>query len=196
MDKDTIRTFIAIRLPAAATAVLADVAQQMAADLPRRAVRWVRPEQIHLTLTFLGDTAVSQVTAVAQMLDAACRDVAPFSLHLGKTGCFPHRRRPRVVWAGLDGDEAALAQLHGLQAAIKTKLVPLGWKREKRPFRPHLTLGRIKDRQKASRLRWDVAVEPVNVPVTAVDLVQSTLTPAGAVYRQLHTSRLGNQAVI
>jgi len=158
----TIRAFIAIDLPPVVKAALGDVTATLGRGLPRGAVRWVRPEQMHLTRPL-------------------------FTLRLAEAGCFPNTRRPRVVWVGLGGDEAALGSL---VAALEAALRPLGWPPEDRPFRAHLTLGRVKDVHAALGIDWSAVVPPLELPVIAIHLIESQLRPDGAVYTVRHTSTL------
>jgi RNA 2',3'-cyclic 3'-phosphodiesterase len=183
----TIRAFIAIHLPENVKQELGRVNDQLAALAPAGSVRWVRPELIHLTLRFLGDTAVAQLPRLAAALDQAAAQHAPCTLRLGRVGCFPNCRRPRVIWAGLQGD---LAQVTALKQALDGALAPLGWEAEDRPFAPHLTLGRVSDGRKTQGVAWEARVEALEVPVTAVHLLESQLTPRGPIYTVRHTSRL------
>lgn len=176
---ETIRLFIAIDLPEMVKDVLAETAVQMSKNMPNRAVRWVGREQMHLTLRFLGDTAVSQLPDLQQELGQLAARQRPFALRLNGVGAFPNPKRPRVVWAGLAGD---LAPLQTMQAALEDRVVALGWVREQRPFSPHLTLGRVKDAGQVRGLNWNVKLEAVGFGVTAVQLVQSELRPSGAIY--------------
>ncbi len=184
----TKRMFIAITLPAAARAELGHVAALLARQVPGRSVRWVKPDLIHLTLRFLGDTAVSQLPLITHALDQAAAKHAPFSLRLNALGCFPNRKRPRVIWVGLDGE---MAPARALKRGIDEVLQPMGWARENRPFRAHLTLGRVKDGRKLRGIEWESVVEKVLVPVTAVHLIESQLRSGGPVYTVRHTSDLG-----
>ena len=104
----TIRAFVAVDLPEEARAALGEVGAALAGWVARGAVKWVRPELMHLTLRFLGDTPFDRRPAVQAALDAVAAAHVPFDLHLTGVGCFPNPRRPRVVWVGLGGDEAAL----------------------------------------------------------------------------------------
>ena len=188
----TIRAFIAIDLPPAVKAALADVAATLAGRVPRgavgtAAVRWVRPEQMHLTLRFLGDTPTDKLPHLAAALDALAAGHAPFTMHLTNVGCFPNARRPRVVWVGLGGEEAKLL---ALVTALEAALRPLGWPPEDKPFRAHLTLGRVKDERAAQGIDWAAAVPPLTVPVVAMHLIESQLRPDGSVYTVRHTSTL------
>jgi 2'-5' RNA ligase len=150
-------------------------------------MRWVKPEQMHLTLRFLGDTAVSQLPDLQNQLSQLTSQHSFFRLHLNGMGAFPNRRRPRVVWAGLDGD---LTKLEKMQTELEDRIAALGWSREKRPFSPHVTLGRVKDARQVQALNWDVDLAKMEFGVTAVRLVQSELRPSGAVYTVRHQAWL------
>ena len=191
----TLRTFIAIDLPPNVKAALADVAATLGGRVSRgalgtAAVRWVRPEQMHLTLRFLGDTPAGKLPALADALDTLAAGHAPFTLRLTDVGCFPNTRRPRVVWVGLGGEEQKLL---AMVAALEAALRPLGWPAEDRPFRAHLTLGRVKDVQAAQGIDWTTTVPALTVPVAAVHLIESQLRPEGSVYTVRHTSALATQ---
>ena len=182
----TIRAFIAIHLPSEVQAALGRVAATLSEGLPRGAVRWVRPELMHLTLHFLGDTDVGRLPAIGRAMDDAVAGRAPFTLTLDGLGCFPNPRRPRVVWAGLAGD---MAQLLALKAALDEQLAALGWPPEDKPFRAHLTLGRVKDERAAQALSLTTPLPQPAVPVAAIHLMESQLRPEGPVYTVRHGSR-------
>ena len=186
-----IRAFIAIELPAAARLALAQASQQLARQLPAGSVRWVKPERMHLTLRFLGDTAVTQLPALAAQLDELAARHAPFNLRLDKLGCFPHCKRPRVIWAGLTGNVAALSTL---KQDLDARLVSLGWEEEERPFQAHLTLGRVKNSRAVSQVKWGIEMEKAEMGVTAVHLIESQLQRSGPIYTIRHTSHLSAQS--
>jgi 2'-5' RNA ligase len=143
---------------------------------------------MHLTLRFLGDTSLDMLPRLAGRLDEVAASRRPFELRLGQLGCFPNRRRPRVIWVGA-GDEAG--QASALAAAVEASVVALGWPPESKGFQPHLTIGRVKEGHGLEGLPLDTAVEPVRVPVVDFHLVESQLRPAGPLYTIRHTSRLG-----
>ena len=181
---EKIRTFIAIDLP---ESVLRAIAK--AQDKLRRAgfgIRWVRPQGIHLTLKFLGDIEKDTVEKIHGAMEAAARSVSPPTLRGEGFGVFPDFRRPRVVWVGIAGD---LEVLQGLQRDLDSELNGLGFPREKRAFKGHLTLGRAKGRLDGNQLRRalqrfeDFRTEPFTAE--AVTLFQSDLRPTGAVYTKL-----------
>ena len=117
MVEKQIRMFIAIPLPTEVRAVLEQVSAALDQPLPPRAVRWVKPDLMHVTLRFLGDTAVSLIPTIITGLDRICAQQQAFYLVVGGLGCFPNRKRPRVIWTGLQGD---LAQVRALAVAVET----------------------------------------------------------------------------
>ena len=189
-----LRAFIAVELPPAAREAVEGVIRDLRAK-SGDAVRWVRPEGVHLTLKFLGDIDADSVPAISEALDRCAAPTAPFDLFLEGVGAFPNARRPRVVWVGLGG---GLEPLLGLQQSIEGELEALGYARERRAFTPHLTLGRVRDRISPAQVRalsealGVVSVAPgVKLPVKEISLMQSDLRPSGAVYTRLHSVGLG-----
>ncbi len=182
----TIRAFIAIRLTPPVEHALADITRALALTMPRDGARWVRPEQIHLTLRFLGDTPVAQLDPIRKAMDAAVTGALPFSLRLSGVGAFPDRRRPRVIWAGLDGE---INRLHSLKSALDAQLTLLGLPPEDKPFRAHLTVGRVKDQRAVEGIEWSVNVPPIELSVTAIYLIESQLRPDGPIYTERHASK-------
>lgn len=135
------RTFIAVRLPDAIRAQLALQIETLKPRLPAM-VRWVAPESLHLTLAFLGELDDVRLAAADEATAVAAREGAPFTLALTHLGTFGPARAPRVIWAGVSGDIAALGNP---QDRLATELELRGFPREDRPFSPHLTLARIKE---------------------------------------------------
>ncbi|MFO7678656.1 MAG: RNA 2',3'-cyclic phosphodiesterase [Chloroflexota bacterium] len=184
---ETIRAFIAVELPVAVKQELGLAADVLAGLVPPRSVRWVKPDLIHVTLCFLGETAVAKLPAIQQTLDETAQKHAPLTLRLNGTGCFPNARRPQVIWVGLAGDLAALA---ALKADLDDGLASLGWEKEERPFQPHLTLGRVNKGQKLAGFAAMAAVKEIAFPVTAVLLIESQLTRQGPVYTVRHVGKM------
>jgi RNA 2',3'-cyclic 3'-phosphodiesterase len=184
---DTIRAFIAIHLPEEVQEVLGAVAEELKPRVPGRAITWVKPERMHLTLRFLGDTPPSQIEALSAALDVVAAQHRPFALQLGQLGAFPTERRPRVIWVGLAGETGAAA---ALQKALDGVLVPLGWRPDSKKFSPHLTLGRVKREDERINLPWGQAVVPATFTVSEIHLMESQLRPQGPLYTVRHTSKL------
>jgi 2'-5' RNA ligase len=183
---DKWRLFIAIELPDEVLNELDDIQRGLIDQAPPRAVRWVSPKGIHLTLRFLGDTPASQVNDLEATLVHAADGYSPFKLRPEGLGAFPNMRTPRVVWVGLAGDVVALK---GLQGSVEKGVARLGFPAEEGHFHPHLTLGRLarsasKDEQRAvgqlvASAGW---MRRGDWQVDGVSLIRSQLKPDGAVY--------------
>jgi 2'-5' RNA ligase len=168
--------------------------QQAQTQDPRRLVRWLAPSQIHLTLKFLGEVPEQDQEALASGLQRSCAQMPPFELSLGGLGCFPHSRRPRVFWVGLEGDVTELATL---QAKVEHQLESWG-PAEERAFRAHITIGRVKEASTAELRALQSltsAVEPavtVRWKIREVVLFRSELHPTGAVHHRLLAAPLSS----
>ncbi len=189
---DTVRAFIAIELDELLRHKLGDLQDRLRADLPPGLVRWVRPEGMHLTLKFLGDVPAAQVPEIAQAVQQACKEHAPFECTLSGLGCFPNTARPRVVWVGIEEPSGVLAVL---QRDVDRTVSALGFEPEQRRFHPHLTLGRVKSRDREAVAALGEYVSRARVKVgtiqaNAVHLMRSDLLPGGAVYTELATAQL------
>jgi 2'-5' RNA ligase len=190
-----IRSFIAIDLPDATRQGLAAVLEQLRQS--RAGVRWVKPSSIHLTLKFLGNIQAVQVEDIALAVAQEIRDQPPITLGAAGLGAFPSRRKPRVIWIGMEGEVQRLTRI---QARVENALEPLGFVREKRAFRPHLTIGRVKDRRRLQSL-IDAMAE-LKIPefdsfdVTEIILYKSVLRPTGAIYTKLHRMPLAASASV
>ena len=191
---DTIRSFIAIALTREAKAALARLQERLQRTPAGDVARWVRHEDIHLTLKFLGDIPASQVQPIAEALQGACAEHEAFEITLAGLGCFPHDRDPRVVWVGI---EEGAGPLVGLQESIEAAMAALGHPPESRPFHPHLTLARVKrgvgrgEAAALGRTLQSIAVgDLARVPVQAVYLLRSDLRPSGPIYTPLAPAEL------
>jgi len=141
-------------------------------------VRWTRPENIHLTLKFLGDVRVEALDGMRAALGKVCAEHAPFDAALAELGAFPSARRAKILWLGVG---AGSDRLRSLAADVDDALAPLGFEREKRPYVPHLTIGRV--RGHPLNLDLPSGVEGSGFRVGRVELTESTLAAEGATYR-------------
>ena len=164
-----------------------------AAQGPPLRLRWVRPEAIHLTLRFLGQTPAAQLPAIERALATAAAATPAHTLRLQALGSFGGRR-PRVVWANLGG---AVAELEACARALNAALAGAGLPAEARELRPHLTLARVPDRAgRARRAALLAAIDdagtlpPLPIPVRELHLIQSVLSPGGARYATLARATL------
>lgn len=185
-----LRTFIAIELPVAVSRELAAIQQRLRGH--GLTLRWVKPGNIHLTLKFLGDIMPADIQEIELAMQTAAQANLPFDVTIQGLGVFPGIRRPRVLWSGLGGAPERLERLH---RSLEDALVERRIAREKRPFKGHLTLARIKgapdSRQLLSAIEAEGMFEPLPLPVSELVLFQSRLQPAGAVYTPLVRIRLG-----
>ena len=185
-----LRLFVALNFPSEIRDAIAKaVAPLRAAPYP---VRWVDPDLIHLTVKFLGDVAPERVPVIEDALREVAGAAKPFVLPLEGAGAFPTPRDPRVVWVGCEPVPA----LELLQHALEGKMQQLGFPLEGRPFRPHLTAGRVKrDAQRSAFRELESDLESVDlsaVPLMeSLDLVESKLGPRGPSYHTRIAARLG-----
>lgn len=191
-----IRAFIAAELTATLRGRIGDLQQQVKGELTRELrrrapdarIQWVRTESMHVTVKFLGDVTEDSVKDIEQALRQVARGRATFTVEVGGLGVFPGARAPRVLWLGLAGE---IDRLTALAQALDEALAELGYPRERRPFQPHLTLARIKDRGREVGQALDETgllahrMTLGTLEVTALSLMKSDLTPTGAVYTRL-----------
>lgn len=192
---EPIRTFIAIELDETTQNALSELQAQLKRERACAFVRWVAPQNIHLTLKFLGDVDAQQMPALQRAVADACVGSAPFTLTVGGISAFPHTRRPNVIWVGMGGQVEIAAYL---AREIDDACAALGFAREERPFTPHLTLGRVKrDASSIERRFIGDAVENAKVGelgefrVERVSVMESELRPGGSVYTRLAVVELG-----
>ena len=174
------RTFIAIELPSEIKAALASLQTEL-----RRAgadVSWTRPENIHLTLKFLGEVDERRIGEVEKVCVASAEEFQSFTLRLNETGVFPNARQPRILWAGLAGEIEKTVEM---RKRLDDGLSLIGFEREEKDFRPHLTIGRVKSNSKIRELlalAGASQVPALSFVVTEIVLMKSELHPAGARY--------------
>lgn len=185
-----VRAFIALSIPTKFRETVLQVQATLQAITPPEAVRWVAADGFHLTLFFLGDVTTSQIDALQTGIGKVAITVAPFSLNTADLGCFPHRRRPRVVWLGVKGE---IDPLTTLKNKIDQTVTTLGWPADRYPFRPHITLGRITKSGQAAAAGWPFT--PVDQAATWVvqdiHLMRSQFdSRRGVIYTSLYSASL------
>ncbi|MBM4142000.1 MAG: RNA 2',3'-cyclic phosphodiesterase [Lentisphaerae bacterium] len=185
-----IRAFVGVPLDDAVRRDVARLQERLKGAGAR--VGWVRGENLHVTMAFLGDVTVEQVEAAAGALAAAARASPPFRCEVKGVGVFGRPRAPRVVWAGIG---AGAENLCGLQGALAAELAQRGLPVEDRPFVPHVTMGRVRSGAGAGPLLRQIEAAAERefgfFDAGAVVLYRSRLEPAGAVYAALREVPLG-----
>ncbi len=207
MREEGFRGFVAIALPdevrSRCTRLLATLRGEA------RHVSWVKPGNLHLTLKFLGSTRPSQAERLLASLAHKAMKLSPFEIALGGLGAFPTPRRPRIIWVGVS--EGA-GSLEDLAAKVDGAAAKAGFSRESRRFSPHLTLGRVKmvrgrsGKSSAQTVSRQRAGEDLQALLTRSDpgalgrftvremvLIESRLSPGGAVYTPLARVKLGRE---
>jgi 2'-5' RNA ligase len=189
------RLFVALELPPEACRAAGEVARELKAT--GADVKWVRPESLHLTLKFLGEVDPARLPEVKEALRRACAGAPALELGLAGAGAFPGPQRPQVVWLGLEGQTRELGELAG---RVEEALAELGFPPEKRAFKPHLTLGRLRRKKRGAKAPPAAPLGRALAGLAGwrgpgftggrVSLMQSTLTPSGAVYEPLETITL------
>jgi RNA 2',3'-cyclic 3'-phosphodiesterase len=188
-----IRAFIAVDLSSEIQARLDKVMADLKVGVPDGAVRWVAAGNLHLTLKFLGDVSVTNLTVLKEMFLAEVSHHHQFEISVGGLGAFPSIRRARVIWVGVE----APAELAAVQTGIENEMARLGYTREERPFSPHLTLGRVArnaappELHQIGELLHKTKIGFLGAAhVRAVHLYQSDLHPEGSMYTRLFTAPL------
>lgn len=174
-----LRLFVAVEIPSDLQSALANIQNEAKKDL--KSARWVPPKNIHLTLKFLGNCPEEQLPSIEAALSKAVERKAPFTFRLNHLGGFPSDKRARVFWVGVGEGSGELSKLSG---RLEKFLESLGFEREKRKFHSHATLARFKVPQNLQETisHSDITKLIASVEVKTIALIQSRLTPDGAVY--------------
>ncbi len=178
MSRETIRAFVCFEIPQELREALGVVIS--AAKGAGERVSWVRPENIHLTVKFLGEMPRTELAEVSALLREIAGATPRFSISIDRLGAFPNQRRPRVLWAGCSTTPPVA---RNLAARIDKGMVAFGVAAENRPFRPHLTLGRVK--QGGEKTMQALLQQPFcsyELPCETLVLMRSDLRPGGPVY--------------
>jgi 2'-5' RNA ligase len=190
---EQVRSFVAIELPEELRLAL-NTLQTRLKSHNQPFVKWVDPYGVHLTLKFLGNIAVGRIDEIIGAMREAAEGIPVFQLKIKGLGVFPNLKRVQVAWVGLNGEINMLSQL---QQRIETGLSRFGFARESRPFAPHLTLARVRDRASAEErqafgqlIASTVLEADYSFEVAAISLIKSQLTREGAIY-----SRIGSVAL-
>lgn len=187
------RLFIAALIPDTVRDALHKAREHLQRAVPDRALRWVAPDNYHITLLFLGEQDDGRLPAIVQAMKAARAGVSPFTVAVQGLGVFPNWNRPNVLWAGVSEGGQPLAQM---ATALERALLPAP---SGKPFHPHITLERLKtpcrDADGLKKRLHDATQRLASTDfgryeLRAISLMQSTLTPDGSVYTELHAVAL------
>ena len=180
-----IRSFLAFDLPPEIRTIIARVSGELRKS--SLDVRWVKVENIHLTVVFMGNIKTEDITPIGDVVQEVCLSSCPFDVLLKGLGTFPNPRNPRILWLGFDGD---LERMSHFRDALQKQLRPFGIKEEKRRFKPHLTLGRFRNYKRGDPqldeliLRYHDLTDSV-FSLNELSMFRSDLKPGGAEYTKL-----------
>ncbi len=183
--KNKVRTFVAVEIDDGVRNRAAKFIKQLrqsGAD-----VAWVAPENMHVTLKFLGDVEYKDVYHVCRAIEQSLADVEPFSIEIKGTGAFPSLSRPHVIWLGV---ELGASEMAALSERVEDALSGLGFRREARRFHAHLTLGRVRKSGRAidhlvAMLREHEETDFGPSVVDQVVIFSSELHPTGPIYEPM-----------
>jgi len=174
----TFRGFVAIDIPPLPSIVnVLDTLNKTGANL-----KLIEPENLHITLKFLGDTQDTQIQKIHNVLETCVQDILPFTIHLRGLGVFPNNNYMKVIWTGIQDDN----QLSLISKSLNQLMKPLGFKTEKRPFQPHFTLARVRTAKNKAALQnfiLNYADDDFgNFTVNTIEIKKSQLTSSGPIY--------------
>ena len=183
------RCFIAIELNQQIQSQIKTLQQRITAiDLD---AKWVQPENIHITLRFLGNLKDPRVKDIKDAFLDLVSDAPSFSISIGALGVFPDIQRPQTLWVGI---EQGHDQVISLARNVENGLCRLGFPKEKKIFIPHLTIARLRCAKNTEKLKdflsKETSLDSPSCPITHVSLIKSSLTPQGPVYETLKSYTL------
>jgi 2'-5' RNA ligase len=182
-DKSHWRIFYAIELPEALKSRIGEHFKRLRESFPQTRASWEKPEKIHVTLKFIGEVEISRVEELSRAAGRAAATVEPFELTISEPGAFPPHGQPRVLWLGV---EDASGQLSKLQRSLEDEAARAGFQREQRPFKPHLTVARLRSPQGARELaaaHLEAGFESQTFNVSELVLMRSELGRGGSSYK-------------
>jgi len=184
-DTTLVRAFIAVEFSPEAREEFVrveEVFKKAGAD-----VKWVEPENVHITLKFLGNIPEEKIAYFAEKVEKAAFLTRSFEMVLEGTGAFPGWGYPKVIWIGIgEGNK----EIKGLAKSVEDVLAEEGFEKENRPFSPHVTIGRVRTGKNRSRLKEiaeSLEIKAVTSSVSRIILFRSDLSPKGPAYTPLAT---------
>jgi len=177
------RCFIALKIPIGMH--LTDTIEYVKKELYNHKIKWTLDNDTHLTLHFLGNTSYKQIDIVKEILNQNAQNFKSFTLQIKGLGLFYQNKKPAIIWAGITQNE----DLNNLFSLLESQLINHDFKLEKRPFKPHITIARIKYITSESTLKSNVLKYKnyhfQDTLIKELYFYESILQPQGAIYRPL-----------
>lgn len=181
---EKVRTFIAIKLSPEIISKISGVQEELKRTDAK--VKWVKPKNIHLTLKFLGHITSEELEKVKIAIRETLKPFRSFGISISGLGAFPKIEYPRIIWLGVDEGKEELKRM---ASNLEERLAEIGFAKEKRPFSPHLTLGRVKSQKEKGGLTEALtsteASHSGNMRVDKIAIIKSELKPQGSIYTSL-----------
>ena len=190
---ETLRTFIAVDFPIEIKAKIEEITTYFNTQLPSKVIKWVDANNIHLTLKFMGETPANQLEPIKRAMQQVVTTFPIFDVAIENLGMYPNAKKPRVIWLGISCEENLISLYKKLDQALKE----IGIQPERRPFSPHLTVGRVRrsaDPESVIIVGKTLSEFKVStlgrVTINEVVYYQSELTPQGPNYTILQSTPL------
>ncbi len=188
------RLFIAIQISSDIIKKITEISNYFQTQVPSDLMKWVDPANLHITIKFLGETPEKKIEQINAILLQSVEGWVPFDLSIEGLGMYPHHRQPRTLWLDVKGNGSLVAYHKNLDELLQKA----GFEKDRKPYSPHLTLARVRDRTDRDAAHQigvtlsQFKVDPLGtLKVDAIKLVQSELTPKGPIYTTLFSTPLG-----
>jgi 2'-5' RNA ligase len=179
------RIFAAVDISVEARRRVAGYISELKKDFSDLRLGWERPEKLHLTLKFFGDTDAAQLEKLKEAAESLAGRFSNMRFRISKTGVFPSARNARVLWLGVEGD---VEKLREMNAFLENEGEKFGFRKENRTYRPHLTIARIREPHRAKPLveaHLAREFEPAEFEASELVIYESRLQPTGSVYKKV-----------
>lgn len=184
------RLFAAVKIHPSAHYI--SLFREITSSLSHERIKWVEPENMHLTLKFFGETDENKIPGIRQALSAAVSDSKPLTLKIANTGIFGSHYDPKVIWFGIEKNN----ELDTLAKTVFAELGKYGWQQDRQNFVPHLTIGRIRELKDKQLFRQIISkyntVEIQEEYVSEITLYESILRREGPLYENIFSLSLGD----
>ncbi|MGC2237873.1 MAG: RNA 2',3'-cyclic phosphodiesterase [Pyrinomonadaceae bacterium] len=184
------RIFIAVDISDEARRRAFEYSEALRREFPNLRIGWEKTEKMHLTLKFLGDINENQLKELVEIVSKTAAQISKFKLNVGETGVFPTPQNARILWLGVKDEERSLAQISEI---LESECENIGFPKEKRNFKAHLTIGRLREPRKSREIalkHLQNRFEPVEFEVSELVIYESKLQPNGSIYSVISKGKL------
>ncbi|MBA3631265.1 MAG: RNA 2',3'-cyclic phosphodiesterase [Acidobacteria bacterium] len=187
------RIFTAIDISVEAKRKVSSYIETLRREFPKLRVGWAKTEKLHLTLKFLGDTEESKTAELSQAIEKIARENPSFKLRILETGIFPSMSKPRILWLALKDERGSLAKIN---EQLESACEKLGFAPEKRNFKPHLTIARLREPNKSKDLvekHLNNMFETIEFEASEIIIYESKLQSSGSIYSVVSKHKFNNR---